>query len=228
MSICVTGPQAGRRRTMAVASAAVAAARCLLRRGTSLRSGVPGRPPVVLPTLLLTQARRHFAVDADAVSGAASAAAATTSSAQPLPRPGVAVNCTFGFRASGPVGEHGLAEAFERAVGSNGPMINALPLTDPEKLELDALFKQATRGDAGSQSLPTDTTAQRRSEHAAWVQLRGTPVESAMRNYVAKSNALYRDLLQVQLHSRPSSSSGGGMEDGRSAEEVRLFGRFSH
>ena len=215
---------------MAVGSAAVAAARCLLRRGTSLRSGVPGRPPVVLPTLLLTQARRHFAVDADAVSGAASAAAAAaTSSAQPLPRPGVAVNCTFGFRASGPAGEHGLAEAFERAVGSNGPMINALPLADPEKLELDALFKQATRGDAGSQSLPTDTTAQRRSEHAAWVQLRGTPVESAMRNYVAKSNALYRDLLQVQLHSRPSSSSGGGgMEDGRSAEEVRLFERFSH
>ena len=98
-----------------------------------------------------------------------------------------------------------LCIAFDSAVASNGPVIADLDDDLPEKLELDALYKQALRGDASEHVLggrpAANADAQTHSKWAAWAQLHGTPKASAMRNFISRSNALYRDALEHQLKS---------------------------
>ena len=96
-----------------------------------------------------------------------------------------------------------LCTAFDKAVASNGPPISDLDDNLPEKHELDALYNQAVYGNAsahvfGGESLEK-ADEQTRASREAWERLQGTPKTSAMRNYISRSNALYRDALEHQL-----------------------------
>ncbi len=50
-------------------------------------------------------------------------------------------------------------------------------------LELYALYKQATAGDAGDET-PSAFDFVRRAKYEAWRKLKGVPAEDAMRSYV--------------------------------------------
>ena len=90
-----------------------------------------------------------------------------------------------------------LCTAFDRAVCSNDAMINCLPSDSSERHECKALYYQAIRGNACDH--PLRQALEGTPEFQAWAALHGTSKESAMRNFVSRSNALYRDALEHQM-----------------------------
>lgn len=78
-----------------------------------------------------------------------------------------------------------LAQAFQTMVQNvrDGKGINFKP-TPTQKLEIYALFKQATAGDvSGAEPAASDFVA--RAKYMAWQKLAGTSKEDAMKVYIA-------------------------------------------
>lgn len=97
-----------------------------------------------------------------------------------------------------------LADDFETAVKERGPTVAALP-DGFEKLELYALYKQATDGDVDS-SRPGVINFVARAKWDARDKLRGMSADDARRAYIEKSGAIMGNTSSSSASSSSSSS----------------------
>ncbi|KAM3961750.1 acyl-CoA binding protein isoform 1-T2 [Aphomia sociella] len=81
-----------------------------------------------------------------------------------------------------------LQEQFDKAAG-DVKKLKALP-TDKDLLELYALFKQATVGDADPANKPGMLDLKGKAKFEAWSSKKGTSKEDAQKAYVAKVESL--------------------------------------
>ncbi|XP_063620007.1 acyl-CoA-binding protein homolog [Cydia splendana] len=81
-----------------------------------------------------------------------------------------------------------LQEQFDKAAG-DVKKLKALP-SDTDLLELYALFKQATVGDADPANKPGLLDLKGKAKFEAWTKKKGTSKEDAQKAYVAKVESL--------------------------------------
>ncbi|XP_061711912.1 acyl-CoA-binding protein homolog [Cydia pomonella] len=81
-----------------------------------------------------------------------------------------------------------LQEQFDKAAG-NVKKLKALP-SDTDLLELYALFKQATVGDADPANKPGLLDLKGKAKFEAWTKKKGTSKEDAQKAYIAKVESL--------------------------------------
>ncbi|XP_063377848.1 acyl-CoA-binding protein homolog [Cydia fagiglandana] len=81
-----------------------------------------------------------------------------------------------------------LQEQFDKAAG-DVKKLKALP-SDTDLLELYALFKQATVGDADPANKPGLLDLKGKAKFEAWTKKKGTSKEDAQKAYIAKVESL--------------------------------------
>ena len=97
-------------------------------------------------------------------------------------------------------------ERFVAAVAANRKLLPTLKLHGKEKLELNALYMQATYGDNPDYvyedwiGLRPSQDAKAEAEFDAWAKLEGMPSEKAMAEYLELTNTLAEELGNVQSY----------------------------
>ncbi|XP_049866869.1 acyl-CoA-binding protein homolog [Pectinophora gossypiella] len=81
-----------------------------------------------------------------------------------------------------------LQEQFDKAA-ADVKNLKSLP-SDNDLLELYALFKQATVGDADPANKPGMLDLKGKAKYAAWEKKKGTSKEDAQKAYIAKAESL--------------------------------------